>query len=68
MMTIGQILRGDMVEVVFGGGVEPLVGMVVNAPHREETHEKLGWLIQQDDGTVYSLGTYAYIRKIPAAD
>ena len=63
-MQIEQIIRGNEVEVVFGNGVEPLVGVVTNAPHREETHEKLGWLIQDANGTVYSLGTYAYIRKI----
>ncbi|MFT4887923.1 MAG: hypothetical protein ACJAY7_001167 [Pseudohongiellaceae bacterium] len=63
-MSVGQIIRGDQVEVVFGKGVDPLVGKVVNAPHREETHEKLGWIIQDSVGTVYSLGNYVYIKKL----
>ena len=46
MSVTHQINRGDEVEVVFGEGVEPLTGTVVNAPHREESHEKLGWIIK----------------------
>lgn len=63
-MSIGQIIRGDEVEVVFGGGVDPLRGVITNAPHREETHEKLGWLLEDSDGKIYSLGSYAYIKKL----
>lgn len=63
-MSTGQIIRGDDVEVVFSHGVEPLKGCVVNAPHREETHEKLGWIIQDSAGTIYSLGSYSYIKKL----
>lgn len=63
-MSIGQIIRGDEVEVVFREGVDSLVGTVVNAPHREETHEKLGWLIKDANGTIYSLGSYSYIKKL----
>jgi L-ascorbate metabolism protein UlaG (beta-lactamase superfamily) len=63
-MSVGQIIRGDQVEVVFSKGVDSLVGEVVNAPHREETHEKLGWIIQDSAGTIYSLGDYAYIKKL----
>lgn len=63
-MSIGQIIRGDQVEVVFGAGVEPLRAVVINAPHREETHEKLGWLVQDAQGNIYSLGSYAYIKKL----
>ena len=58
-----QILRGDQVIVVFREGVEPLHGTVVNAPHREETHEKLGWIIEDKEGAIYSLGNFAYIKK-----
>lgn len=63
-MSIGQIIRGDEVEVVFSGGVEPVRGVVTNAPHREETHEKLGWLLEDSEGKVISLGNYAYIKKL----
>lgn len=63
-MSVGQIIRGDDVEVVFGNGIDPLVGKVINAPHREETHEKLGWLIQDSAGNIYSLGNYSYIKKL----
>jgi hypothetical protein len=59
-----QINRGHKVEVIFGNGISPLIGWVVNAPHREESHEKLGWLIKDDAGDIYSIGTYAYIRRI----
>ncbi len=59
-----QIIRGDKVEVVFREGIAPLFGTVVNAPHREETHEKLGWIIEDKDGAIYSLGNYAFIKKI----
>jgi hypothetical protein len=63
-MPVGQIIRGDVVEIVFSNGVTSLKGCVVNAPHREETHEKLGWIIQDSAGTVYSLGSYSYIKKL----
>jgi len=63
-MMSPQIIRGDKVEVIFGQSIDPLVGTVVNAPHREETHEKLGWIIEDKDGTIYSLGRYAYIKKL----
>lgn len=63
-MTGGQIIRGDDVEVVFSNGVDSLKGCVVNAPHREETHEKLGWIIQDSAGAIYSLGNYSYIKKL----
>ncbi|MFT4862637.1 MAG: hypothetical protein ACI95C_001858 [Pseudohongiellaceae bacterium] len=59
-----QIIRGDKVEVNFGQDTDPLYGTVVNAPHREETHEKLGWIIEDKDGVIYSLGQYAYIKKL----
>jgi hypothetical protein len=59
-----QIIRGDQVEVIFGDGTSPLYGTIVNAPHREETHEKLGWIIEDKDGAIYSLGRYAYIKKL----
>jgi len=52
-MPVGQIIRGDDVEAVFSNAVAQLKGCVVNAPHREETHEKLGWIIQDSAGTVY---------------
>lgn len=63
-MSLNQIIRGDKVEIVFSEGVAPLLGTVVNAPHREETHEKLGWLIRDSDGAIYSLGAYSYIKKL----
>lgn len=63
-MTVGQIIRGDAVEVVFSNGIDPVKGTVVNAPHREETHEKLGWIIQDSTGAIYSLGNYSYIKKL----
>ena len=63
-MMSPQIIRGDKVEVIFGQSIDPLVCFVVNAPHREETHEKLGWIIEDKDGTIYSLGRYAYIKKL----
>lgn len=53
--------------MVIAGGIGPSVGMVINAPYREEIHEKHDCLIQQDGGTMYSLGFYACIRKITAA-
>jgi hypothetical protein len=59
-----QIIRGDKVEVVFGDGTVPLYGTIVNAPHREETHEKLGWIVEDADGAIYSLGSYMYIKKL----
>ncbi len=62
-MSAEQISRGDKVEVVFGEGVNPLKGTVVNAPHREDTYEKLGWIIKDEAGIIYSLGNYSYIRK-----
>lgn len=63
-MAEGQIIRGDRVEVFFAVGVDPLIGTVSNAPHREETHERLGWIVIDDEGAVHSLGTYAYIKKL----
>ena len=62
-MSAEQISRGDEVEVVFREGVNPLKGTVVNAPHREDTYEKLGWIIKDEAGIIYSLGNYSYIRK-----
>ena len=58
-----QINRGDEVEVVFGEGVNPIIGTVVNAPHREDSFEKLGWVIKDGAGIIYSIGNYSYIRK-----
>jgi len=62
-MSVEQISRGDEVEVVFREGVNPLKGTVVNAPHREDSYEKLGWIIKDEAGIIYSLGNYSYIRK-----
>ncbi len=62
-MPAEQINRGDEVEVVFREGVNPIRGTVVNAPHREESYEKLGWIIKDRAGVIYSLGNYSYIRK-----
>ena len=62
-MFAEQINRGDEVEVVFGAGVNPLIGTVVNAPHREDSFEKLGWVIKDGAGIIYSIGNYSYIRK-----
>ena len=64
MSVTHQINRGDEVEVAFREGVKPLTGTVVNAPHREESHEKLGWIIKDGAGRIYSLGNYSYIMKI----
>ena len=63
LMSAEQINRGDEVEVVFREGVNPLTGTVVNAPHREVSHEKLGWIIKDGAGMINSLGNYSYIRK-----
>ena len=63
-MPAEQINRGDKVEVVFRDGVNPIRGTVVNAPHREASYEKLGWVIKDETGTIYSLGNYSYIRKL----
>lgn len=59
-----QIHRGHRVEVIFGNGIDPLVGTVVNAPHREEIHERLGWIIRDDDDVIYSIGSYAYMKRL----
>jgi hypothetical protein len=63
-MPVGQIIRAGDVEVGFSNAVTRLKGCVVNAPHREETHEKLGWIIQDSAEAVYSLGSDSYIKKL----
>lgn len=63
-MTPEQINRGHKVEVVFEGGITPLRGTVANAPHREESHEKLGWIIRDEEGVIYAIGNYAYIKRL----
>ena len=63
-MAAVQINRVDEVEVVFGEGVSPLMGTVVNAPHREDSYERLGWIIRDGEGLIYSLGNYKYIKKL----
>jgi len=63
-VTSDQILRGHKVEVVFSDGVKPLIGWVANAPHREESFERLGWIIKDEAGAIYSLGSYAYIKRL----
>jgi|TARA_B100002003_G_scaffold225226_1_gene231111 hypothetical protein len=63
-MPAEQINRGDEVEVIFREGINPIRGTVINAPHREESYEKLGWIIKDEAGMIYSLGNYSYIRKL----
>jgi hypothetical protein len=63
-MTSLQSIRGDKVEVVFREGVDSVFGAVVNSPHQEETDEKLGWIIQNEEGLIYSLGQYWHISKL----
>ncbi|NKB33461.1 MAG: hypothetical protein GKR91_10225 [Pseudomonadales bacterium] len=63
-MVPEQIHRGHRVEVVFGGGVDPLIGTVENAPHREETHERLGWIVKDDEGKVYVIKNFAYMKRL----
>ena len=62
-MSAAQINRGDEVEVFFREGITPITGTVVNAPHREESYERLGWIIKDGAGKIYSIGNYSYIVK-----
>ena len=63
-MVTEQIHRGHRVEIIFGDGAEPPVGTVENAPHREETHERLGWIIKGDDGHIYVIKYFIYMKKL----